>query len=86
MAESQSAIDLDIFQSYDVPALKQYLKARNILVVGRKYVLIARAFAAHEANIPISLTQCQSDPMFDLVEGWLNKETAWKEKLATMFH
>ena len=48
MAESYSAIDLDTFRRYDVPALKQYLKARNILVVGRKDVLVARAFAAHE--------------------------------------
>ena len=99
MAESQSAIDLDTFRRYDVPALKQYLKSRNISVVGRKDVLVARAFAAHEANIPISLTkgECERilekeyqilletelegklpDPMYDLVEGWLNEETGKK--------
>ena len=49
------ASEFDKFQLWDVSSLKNYLKERGLSYTGRKEVLVARAFGAHEQQLPVKL-------------------------------
>ena len=70
----ESECDLDTFRRYDVPALKAYLRKRSLSVVGRKEVLVARAFAAYEAKMPEVPSAAEKDEI---------REAEYKQLLIT---
>lgn len=47
---------LEKFKFSKVPALKDFLRKRNLTCVGTKEMLVARVFAAWEKNIPVEKT------------------------------
>ena len=67
-------MDFDLFDGMKADELKSYLRIRGLKVGGKKAVLVARAYSAHENNVPIVMTA-------EEVEVELKKEYAAKLKL-----
>lgn len=70
MADINSIEDLE---RWKVPALKQYLQQRGISTAGTKKMLVARAFAAWEWNMPIKLSPCEysAQKIYDVSQALL---------------
>ena len=49
-------MDFDLFDGMKVDELKSYLRLRGSKVSGKKAILVARAYAAHENNAPVVMT------------------------------
>ena len=47
---------LEKFKFWKVPALKDFLRKRNLSCVGTKEMLVARVFAGQETNISVEKT------------------------------
>ena len=57
--QPEETLTYEDFLSWTVTLLKDYLATRGLSVSGRKDVLIARAFGAHELKAPKKFTQQQ---------------------------
>jgi hypothetical protein len=53
-------LNYDILKTWDLAALKQYLRKRGLSVVGRKEMLISRAFAAYEMKVIVYIHYFQN--------------------------
>ena len=70
-------MDFDLFNGMKIDELKSYLRLRGLKVSGKKAILVARAFAAHENNAPVVMTA-------EEVEAELKIEYDGKLKLPDM--
>ena len=67
-------MDFDLFNGMKTDELKSYLRLRGLKVSGKKAILVARAFAAHENNAPVVMSAAE-------VEAELKTEYDEKLKL-----